>query len=204
MGISEQARNITDTSLRQVVNASDDPVRALKEHVLRLEGSLRELAAAEEVLVKQCEWLASNIERNLKLAESEEARAGRLLGLGQEASARQALAEKRESLVRVTADQKQLRKLEASLPGLRGQAQELRERIEQAKAVRARIAASEPISDEDLHGPAAHEPVQPKPGPAKSSQGAFGEDELDREVERLRRRIENPGNTPKSTPEDRA
>jgi hypothetical protein len=195
VGISEQARNITDTSLRLVLAASDDPARAIKDHLLRLEGSLRDLIAGEELLAKQCAWLFANMERNLKLAESEEARAARLLQLGREDDARQALADKRESLIRVTADQRRLTHLETSLPPLRKQLAELRERIDQARAIRARLAAGQPLGDDDLHRPGprdASQPAQAAPTPASDDQPAPSpapDEELDRELERLRRRL---------------
>ena len=153
MGIFEQARNITDTSLRLVLDASDEPAEALKRHILKLEASLRDLARSEESIVRQCQWLGANVERNLKLAEASEARAAKLLELGREQPARETLRDKRESVRQVSADQRRLAPLEASLSGVRDQLQQLQRRITQAKKVRARLAAGKPLDEENLHRP---------------------------------------------------
>ena len=199
VGIREQARNVTDTSLKQIVSGAADPAAALKDHVLRLEASLRDLVASEEVLARQCAWLNANIERNLKAAEAEEARAARLLQLDREDAARQALADKRDSLIQVTTDRRRLLQLENSLPGLRPQIQELRDRIDHSRALRARLVAGQPLQDDDFHRPGAQPyspPAPPDPsrsaptGPDQSAQSADDTKELDRELERLRRRLD--------------
>lgn len=201
MGISEQARNITDTSLKQVLTDAADPAGALKDHLLRLEQSLRELATGEELLARQCAWLAANIERNLEHARREEARAARLLQLAQEPAARLALADKRDALIRVIADQKQLRKLEDSLPPLRRQLSELRQRIDLSRSLRARLTAGELLRDEDLHRPP---PPAPEPATTQTHPPDRERDELDRELDRLRQQLGLADESPNPGSEDPA
>ena len=197
MGISEQARNVTDTSLKLVLTTSDDPVQALKRHILKLEASHRDLARSEGSVVNQCRWLSDNIERNLKLAQAEETRAQKLLEHNQEKSARDALRDKRDALRRTTADQRKLTQLENSLPALRDQLRGLRERIDQAKALRTRMTAGENLQESDLHRQT--EPTSQSPAPAPERQDLPDEPtlvldeekELDRELERLRDRLES-------------
>ena len=199
MGISEQARNVTDTSLKLVLTTSDDPAQALKRHILKLEASHRDLARSEESVVNQCRWLSDNIERNLKLAGAEEARAGKLIERNQEAPARDALRDKRDALRRATADQRKLAQLEDSLPALRDQLRGLRERIDQAKTLRTRMTAGEKLREGDLHRQAdpTTPPSPPVPAPARQSlpddptPALDEEKELDRELERLRDRLDS-------------
>jgi phage shock protein A len=198
VGISEQARNITDTSLKLVISASDDPANSLKQHVLRLESALRDLSSSEELLAKQCAWLSTNIERNLKQAESDEARAARLLQLDRQDDARQALSDKRDALIQVTSDRRRLLQLESSLPGLREQIRLLKARIDQARSIRTRLVAGEPLSDQDLHRPpdSASSVTRPPVATPENPETFRTDRDLDRELDRLRRRLDD------RTPED--
>ena len=192
MGLFEQARNITDTDLRLVLTESSQPVDALKKHILKLEASLRELVRGEEYLVKQREWLDQAVERNLKLAEQSEARAARMLELGREEEARGALLEKRESLGQMSADRRQLEREERTLTDLRRQRRQLEQRIDQARRIRVRMAAGEPLSESDLHPVPSEPPAEPEPVRPAPELSPGDEDELTKEIERLRRQSKGP------------
>ena len=197
MGISEQARNVTDTSLRLVLTTSDDPSQALKRHILKLEASHRDLLQSETSVVNQCRWLSDNIERNLKLARAEEVRAGKLIEHKQDQRARDALRDKRDALRRTTADQRKLAQLEDSLPALREQLRELRERIDQARTLRTRMTAGETVQESDLHRQTEPTPPSTAPTPARRdlpnepTSTLDEEKELDREMQRLRDRLDH-------------
>jgi len=199
VGISEQARNITDPSLKLVIEHADEPAGALKQHLLRLEASLRDVLAARDLIAGQCAWLAQNIDRNLKLAESADADAERFLKLDRETDARRALQDKRSTLLQVTTDQKKLRTLELSLTPLDAQLTQLRERIEQARAIRPRLSSGKPLTDAELHRHASEEPPPtPTPDTTSETPTASHDQDIERELDRLRQRLD------KASPEDRA
>ena len=190
MGLFEQARNITDTDLRVVLTQSDQPVDALKAHILKLEASQRELVRSEEFLVRQRDWLEQAVERSLGVAEQSAARAEKMVAAGREDLAREALLDKKESMRQMSADARQLERLERSLAEARGQRAQLEARINQARRIRARIAAGEPLEEGDLHQepPPPEKPVGLSP---RASLTPGEEKELTRELDELRRQVKH-------------
>ncbi|HUV39385.1 MAG TPA: hypothetical protein VMY39_07205, partial [Planctomycetota bacterium] len=116
MGLLEQARNITDTDLRLLVQESSEPEEALRRHILSLEESQRQLKSSQGFLTRQSTWLEKSAERKLSLAEEWDRRALTAARGDRDDLARHALLRKKELLRSMSEDRRQLERI---LPQLR-------------------------------------------------------------------------------------
>ncbi len=194
MGIFEKARNITDTDLRILLEKASEPSDALRRHILSLEESQRQLRSSRNFLEKQRTWLENSAERKLGLAEEWESRAMTAARQDRDDLARHALIRKKELLLSMSEDRRQLERILPQLTQTEGQAREVRKKILKAKALRSRLFEDGKVgtlTDDDVAELESEDDSPTTTDRAERSQ--FDEQELDNELEDLKRRLSSEG-----------
>ena len=192
MGLMEKAKNITDTSLRILVRDSSDPSEALRQHILSLEESQRQLGSSRGFLERQRKWLESSAERKLKLAEEWESRAATAAKSGRDDLARHALLRKRELLRSMSEDRRQLVQILPQLEELEGRVCEVRQKILKARAARAKaFGAGGTVPEEEESSGAAPTAASHADDGIEEALPEGERKELDEELDDLKRRLES-------------
>jgi len=191
MGLFEQAKNITDTDLRILLQESSEPAETLRRHILSLEESQRQLKSSQGFLERQRKWLEASAERKLRLAEEWEGRAASAARQSRDDLARHALLRKKELLRSMSEDRTQLERILPQLQELDGRLGEVRQKILKAKSVRERFFEGDPArtpdrADTDTRASGSAPGVERDSPELTESE----RQELDEELKDLKRRME--------------
>jgi phage shock protein A len=190
MGLFEQARNITDTDLRIIVQESSDPSEAMRRHILSLEESHRQLKSSLNTLERQRAWLENSAERKLTLAEEWDKRAATAALGARDDLARHALLRKKELLQSMAEDRRQLEQVLPQLSDVQARQNEVHGKILKARAVRSKFfeeGAASAAGGEDEQRP----PQAPR-GAARIAEKLSDRErqDLEKELEDLKRRLD--------------